>query len=460
MHKVNHYSAFMLCLLFSVSTIAIGLPASNTTTAAPSSQLQLQSPLQSSGYTAPKPQITGFGTSGCIKPRSTITVLGNNFGNQKDLALVVGSSHISLKVSTWLNGKITAYLPSNQIKPGTRYPVGIRKRTTDDVWFNTWLSNTNKSIVICSSTPKGPAYNKATAPTNAGVKIAETPRPVITTDPPTERPENSPGSDDTNTGAETVDGNDVDANGNVFDTTQTILPGNTGLLMNRQLPTPPKLSITAAKDASGNAIAEPNELLVVSSNMEEAKQLAQQLKGYGLSPKKRKVLKNLGIVMTTYRVPTDIDIQQTAINIRQAYPDMWADINHRYTLQSDTRNTHAAKKQINWNASSPQCGKGLRIGLIDTEINKLHPALKDQKITSHSVLSQGIKKAKKSHATAIATLLIGSSNSESFSGMLPAAKLFSASVFRQRDKKNIDTTAEWMLMRSTGCCHKTCKLLI
>jgi subtilisin family serine protease len=231
----------------------------------------------------------------------------------------------------------------------------------------------------------------------------------------------------------------------VFDTTQTILPGNAGLLMNRQLPTPPKLSITAAKDASGNAIAEPNELLVVSSNMEEAKQLAQQLKGYGLSPKKRKVLKNLGIVMTTYRVPTDIDIQQTAINIRQAYPDMWADINHRYTLQSDTRSTHAAKKQINWNASSPQCGKGLRIGLIDTEINKLHPALKDQKITSHSVLSQGIKKAKKSHATAIATLLIGSSNSESFSGMLPAAKLFSASVFRQRDKKNIDTTAEWIV---------------
>jgi hypothetical protein len=229
--------------------------------------------------------------------------------------------------------------------------------------------------------------------------------------------------------------------------TQTVLPNSFGSLMDRQLPPPPPnlASTLQATDSKILKHAEPNELIVISSNMQEARKLSQQLGGYGLSAKKRKILKSLGLVITTFRVPSDVDSQQMAIDVRQAYPEMWADINHRYKLLANNRDTQIAKKIINWNKSTAQCGKGLRIGLLDTAIDTTHPALIKQKITTHSVISHGIKKAKTDHGTAIATLLVGTRHAKSFSGMMPSAKLYSAAVFRQRDKHNIDTTAEWIV---------------
>lgn len=379
----------------------------------------------------PNPVVTGFGKISCVNPGELITVLGRNFGSQKGVYLVTGtSSGIQLKVTGWQNEKITAYLPSSGLKANTRYPVGI-KSTKSSVW----LSNIDKTVLICQTKSSEPVSTKPKAPTTAGAKKPTTPEPITSSHP-----------DPTNPIEPVNEDVFADERAEQDYTTQAILPSVSGLLMNRQLPaTPPKLSVIATTDASDNAIAEPDELLVISSNMDEAKKLAQQLDGYGLTAKKRKVLKNLGLVITTYRVPVDIDLQQTAINIRQAYPNMWTDVNHRYTLQGSNRNTQAAKNLISWEKGSAQCGKDLRIGLIDTAINIEHPALKSQHITSHSVLTNGIAKANKSHGTAIATILVGSHASETLSGMLPAAQLYSASVFRQRDKRNIDTTAEWIV---------------
>lgn len=388
-----------------------------------------------------KPVITGFGTTACVKSGALITILGNNFGSLKGASLVSGYTNLPLKITVWQNVKITAYLPSSGLTAGAQYPVGIINPTT-----RAWLSNIDKTIVICSAKTTGPNLTKTAVPTNSGAKIAVQPQPTVSSHPDPNQGRYTPENDTDSSYEQDVYYTDEAVIEESGYTTQAVLPGGTGSLMNRQLPAkPPRLSVITSTDASGNAIAEPGELLVISSSMDEARQLAQQLGGYGLSPKKRKVLKNLGLVITTYRVPADVDLQQTAINIRQAYPQMWADVNHRYTLQGSSRTTQTAKKLINWKQGNLQCGKGLRIGLIDTAINTEHPALKTQSITSHAVLTNGIIKAEKMHGTAIATLLIGNSTSETFSGMLPSAKLFSASVFRQRDKRNVDTTAEWIV---------------
>jgi len=229
--------------------------------------------------------------------------------------------------------------------------------------------------------------------------------------------------------------------------TQIMLPGSQSSLIDRQLPPPPtNLSdATQEQNKPANKKIEPNEIIVISNDMNEARQLSQQLGSYNLVAKKRKILKNLGLVITTFRVPEDTNLQETAINIRQTYPGMWADVNHRYQLLGNNRNTNIAKKIIHWSKKISSCGKGLRIGLVDTEINTSHPALKSQKIISHSVITHGVIKAKLDHGTAIATLLIGDYRKKSFSGMLPSATLFSAAVFRQRDKNNVDTTAEWIV---------------
>ncbi len=437
MRILSRYIILILCVLVPLETVAAKpfLLAPSVSGGAASS------PSVNASSAKPRAVITGFGSTGCVSHGALLTVLGNNFGSLKGLSLVAGSSHIPLKITVWQNSKIIAYLPTSAImKTGTGYPVGIR-----DIKTGAWLSNINRTIISCQPTPTGSGFTKPVAPITSGNKIASPPDPIASSHPGNNEEGTVPGIDEG-----TSEPGDFNGAGNVIEggalTTPTVLPIRSGLLMNRQLPLkPPNISVDSAVDASGNAIAEPGELLVVSSNMDEARQLAQQLGGYGLSAKKRKVLKNLGLVITTYRVPADVDLQQTAANIRQAYPAMWADINHRYTLQGSSRTTQAAKNLINWKKGDAQCGKGLRIGLIDTAINTEHPVLKLQSITSHSVLTHGIAKANKLHGTAIATILIGRYSSETLSGMLPAAKLYSASVFRQRDKHNIDTTAEWIV---------------
>lgn len=429
MRNLSHYIILIVCVLSSFETVAAKLSVA----APPIGRGAVLSPTLNTGGTKVQAVITGFGSTGCVSPGAVLTVLGSNFGRLKGLSLVAGASQIPLKITLWQRSKITAYLPTSGImKTGTRYPVGIRDTRT-----NAWLSNIDKTILTCLPKPTAPRFTPPAATTTTGAKTVSTaaPAPIASV-----HPDNQDVTYETEQYDDTYETEYGDYK------TQTVLPGGGGSLMNRQLPSkPPNISVGSPVDATGNAIAEPGELLVVSSNMDEARQLAQQLGGYGLSAKKRKVLKNLGLVITTYRVPADVDLLQTAVNIRQAYPAMWADLNHRYTLQSNSRTTQVAKNIINWKKSSAQCGKGIRIGLIDTAINTEHPALKSQSITSHSVLTPGITKAKKSHGTAIATILIGSHNSETLSGLLPAAKLYSASVFRQRDKHNIDTTAEWIV---------------
>lgn len=227
--------------------------------------------------------------------------------------------------------------------------------------------------------------------------------------------------------------------------TQTVLPLATGSLMNRELSPPPKELLFSSQQKLDESEVEPNELVVISNNMGEARLLTKQLGGYGLRAKQRRKLKHLGLVISTFTAPAEIDLPQTAINIHIAYPQMWADLNHRYKLLGSNRNTLAAQNIIKWTRKNPSCGKGLRIGLIDTQINTSHPALQNQKVITHSVVTNGLKMADADHGTAIAALLVGNPKSESFSGLLPSAELYAVSVFRQRDTTNIDTTSEWIV---------------
>ncbi len=97
---------------------------------------------------------------------------------------------------------------------------------------------------------------------------------------------------------------------------------------------------------------------------------------------------------------------------------------------------------IRWPRSAERCGSKARIGLIDTGIDVLHPALKGQRITTRSFLSAGIDKAPTDHGTAIASLLVGKPAQPEYAGLVPAAELFAATVFRLRDDEQIETTSE------------------
>jgi len=295
------------------------------------------------------------------------------------------------------------------------------------------LADDRFSSAISSPTSSAPVL----APETSSNSEPTSTRTEPTMAPKSELPPRTSSPPDEPAAEEVEDSSDV--------STGDVLPRQTGSLMNRELPSPPKdLGLSSRKKLDASKV-EPNELIVISNNMDQARELAQQLKQYGLRTKSRKNLKHLGFVMSKFLAPSDIDLQQTAVNIRKAYPKMWADVNHRYILLGVNQSADVAKNIIKWPQKFASCGKNLRIGLIDTEVNTSHPALKKQNIVKRSILTNGIKTPKADHGTAIAALLVGNHKSKLFSGLLPSAKLYAASVFRQRDKNNIDTTSEWVV---------------
>ena len=419
-----------------------------------------------------RPVISTYSPTGCIKKNSTLTIIGNNFGAQKGVSLGGHGINVKLRIKSWKPTKIIVQIPSDKrIKNGEWYYTGIK-----DLQSNNWLSNINRNITICSikRLPTNPALNnnisipspvvstarpKQKTTTSSGVIIntvtkqtdndTQKPSMVVTESQQTSAASTSqddPLNSSYYENEESNDWNEFEYYGSEL-TTSTVLPNSFGSLIDRQLPEPPPAFVEVQKKySSAQKNSEPGELIIISNDMNEARQLSQQLADYDVSTKRRTVLNNLGLVITTFRIAADADLARIIQDVRQAYPAMWVDMNHRYRLQGSRRDTEAAKRLINWTTSAKNCdSNSLKIGLIDTEINRSHPALKKSKIITYSVLSNGIKKAGPEHATAIAGLLVGNPGVKSFSGLLPSSTLYSTSVFRQRDKKNVDTTAEWII---------------
>jgi hypothetical protein len=212
-------------------------------------------------------------------------------------------------------------------------------------------------------------------------------------------------------------------------------------LLESQLPAPPA-NPTPAPPRQDRTI-EPGELVVVSANMAEAQALAQEAKARGLGVKRRTNLPGLGFVVTVLRVPKDVGVGDALTALRQALPKAWIDANHRYELQSDESITYGAKL-IGIEHISPQCGSGVRLGMVDTAIDTSQPALRGRDISRRSFLPTGVPLAPSDHGTAVSALLVGRNQRRSgFSGLAPRAKLYVAAVFR-RSGSSADTTAEWI----------------
>jgi Subtilase family/CARDB len=228
-----------------------------------------------------------------------------------------------------------------------------------------------------------------------------------------------------------------------YDTTPMpsgVVPSSGGTsLLGAPLPPPPQSPPPAPSNDSPTL--EPGELVVASANLAEAQQLAASAQALGLSVKRRSNVAGLGLVITVLRVPKGMGVGDALLNLRQAVPNVWADANHRFELMGADAKTYG-ERVIGWHAS-PACGIGLRLGLVDTAIEKTHPQFRGRKIHSRAFLPAGIPAAAPDHGTAVAALLVGE-----HIGLVPAAQLYVASIFRTRGKQ-LDTTAEW-LVRALG----------
>ena len=190
---------------------------------------------------------------------------------------------------------------------------------------------------------------------------------------------------------------------------------------------------------------EAREVLVVSPDMDAARRVDGQARQLGFSVKRRRTLKNLGMVITVFRAPESSNVSLAIRQLQKMDPKLALDANHRYRLSGNTGSTAEAQSMMQWGQAVPGCGRGIRIGMIDTLVDNTHPSLIKARIVSHSLLPLGVAPADKRHATAIASILVGQPGATTgVSGLLPGAELYDAGVFRQRGSET-DTTAELIL---------------
>ncbi|HHI93535.1 MAG TPA: hypothetical protein ENK04_08495, partial [Gammaproteobacteria bacterium] len=223
------------------------------------------------------------------------------------------------------------------------------------------------------------------------------------------------------------------------------LPFAGGSVLDAPLPPPPE-RLPPLPEANDPAL-EPGEVMVLSDNMAAARALAAQARDSGIRILRRKQLSALGWVVSVFRVPAESSVAETIEQLRQQLPPErhgQVEANHRYRLQGAAADPRRyGPRLLGWQ-STPACGKGLRLGLVDTAIDHGHPDLSGADIRPRRFVTTGVATAPPDHGTAIAAQLLADPAGDGVAGLLPGARLYAAEAFRWRDGA-AETTSEWLI---------------
>ena len=136
-------------------------------------------------------------------------------------------------------------------------------------------------------------------------------------------------------------------------------------------------------------------------------------------------LDGIDLVLARIETPQGFDLAEEAAAIAAADPNGQIDFNHLYRTQQTPPNAPSAPS-ASFALEAVEAANGLRLGLIDTLVDKNHGALRAQRIRTKDFIDTGGARPTK-HGTSIASILVG--NSQDYAGLLPAAELYAASVF-------------------------------
>lgn len=148
-------------------------------------------------------------------------------------------------------------------------------------------------------------------------------------------------------------------------------------------------------------------------------------------------IKTLGQVLARLQVPTR-DFQTAAALISANAPGASIDYNHTYDLS----NAAAPQSTDNIGRDSRIAlnGARARIGMIDSGVDRFHPSLKQADLVIRDFSPQNTRQSF-SHGTAIASLIVGD-EANRFTGLMPGATLYAASVFGVSGKGRVRSTTE------------------
>lgn len=194
----------------------------------------------------------------------------------------------------------------------------------------------------------------------------------------------------------------------------------------------------------------PNELIVLepSAGFEAA------IVKLGYTVIERSELDALGVIFFRIRIPGGISAPDARDDLERRFPALSIDVNHNYQPAQDQRRRlnapdrpvpHSqtarrgpsdgqgvpsrARALIGWEDLPQTCGAGVKLGMIDSGVDRRHPALKGKDIQVRNVHDPKLRSGSFQHGTAIAALLIGNPADRGWGGLLPGASLRVANIF-------------------------------
>jgi subtilisin family serine protease len=139
----------------------------------------------------------------------------------------------------------------------------------------------------------------------------------------------------------------------------------------------------------------------------------------GFSVLRETRLEALGLDLITLGTPKGMSAREALRRLRTLDPDGRYDLDHLYADAGEVTGATSVE------ASGAAPGLGARIGLLDTGIDRRHPAFAASVIEQHGFAPGGVTPA--AHGTAVASLMVG--EARGFHGSAPGASLFAADVY-------------------------------
>lgn len=168
---------------------------------------------------------------------------------------------------------------------------------------------------------------------------------------------------------------------------------------------------------------EPGEVLVANP----PRNFDRRVKELGFGVLERVQMKDIGFEIWRLETPPGMSVRDAIQALGKSFPGLTIDANHRFDLSA--RAGLFPEKAVGWKKVGLNCGKGVRIGMVDSGVDVKHPALKGQKVKYISFHDKKRNPAPPVHGTAIAAMMIGKPQKNGWSGLLPGASLFAANMF-------------------------------
>ncbi len=211
-----------------------------------------------------------------------------------------------------------------------------------------------------------------------------------------------------------------DANGKVIDST-VITTGN-----DSQPGVPGDDAFAAVSGESRrDELPPPTDLLAATTQPA----FLRSARNLGFAPVAQVSLPSLDLSIVRLQPPGAADLGDALTMLRAAFPDVLMDVNAM--IQPAARGWDAAGT-VGWPHSNLDCGRGLRIGMIDTPVDINHPAFSGRSIEHRSFIAADAIPATPDHGTAVAAILVGDPASDNFGGLVPGASLVAGSIFQRQ----------------------------